>query len=265
MSDTFEGKICIVTGGTSGIGMAISKALLGRGAVVYLVGIPEESVEAARAELAGQENARFAVVDVTKYDEVQGIVDRAVEENGRLDYMFNNAGIGGTGPFELVTLDHWKTIIDINLWGVIYGVHAAFPVMVKQGSGHIVNTASIAGVLAPPYQALYCATKFGVVGMTESLRYEHAWRGISFTSICPYNVATPIFGDTEPPEDSITPEEAAEYSLAAVERKEGVVVLPDSARDKWIPLRCDQEALDKELFAMADERRESMEKTGRYY
>lgn len=265
MSDAFEGKICIVTGGTSGIGLAISKALLGRGAQVYLVGIPEESVEAARGELAGHENARFAVVDVTKYDDVQGIVDRAVEENGRLDYMFNNAGIGGTAPFEFATLDHWKQMIDINLWGVVYGVHAAFPVMAKQGSGHIVNTSSIAGVIAPPYQALYSATKFAVVGMTEALRYEHAWRGIHFSCICPYNVATPIFGGVEPPEDAITPEEAAEYSLAGVERKEGIIVFPESAKDKWMPLRCDQETLDRELFAMADERRRSYETTGRYY
>lgn len=265
MSDLFEGKICIVTGGTSGIGYAVSEALLKRGAVVYLVGIPEESVEAARAQLTDFDNARFAVVDVTNYDDVQKVVDNAVAENGRLDYMFNNAGIGGTVPFETVTLEMWKKIIDINLWGVIHGVHAAFPVMMKQGCGHIVNTASIAGVVPIPYQATYCTTKYAVTGLTEALRYEHAHRGIAFSTVCPSNVATPIFGDAEPPKDAISPEVAAEYILAGVERKEGIIVFPEQLIEQYLVFKCDQEKLDAHMLEEADARRKAFETGGSYY
>jgi len=144
MADVFDEKICIVTGGTSGIGFAVSEALLKRGAVVYVVGIPDKSVHDAQERLAKYKRARYAAVDVTSYDAVQKVVDDAVAEFGRLDYMFNNAGLGATIRFEKVTLEMWKKIIDVNLWGVIYGVHAAFPVMAKQGSGHIINTSCIA-------------------------------------------------------------------------------------------------------------------------
>ena len=265
MADVFDGKICIVTGGTSGIGFAVSEALLQRGAVVYVVGIPESSVKAAKEKLAGYANAKYAVVDVTNYDAVQKMVDDAVTQSGRLDYLFNNAGIGGTFQFETVTLEIWKQVIDINLWGVIYGVHAAFPVMAKQGSGHIVNTSSIAGILAPPYQAVYCASKFAVAGMTEALRYEHEHRGIAFSTVCPGNVATPIFGGAEPPPDAISAEEAARIILAGVERKEGLIIFPETTKQWYLNLNADQAKMDAEMKTMAENRRKAYETGGRYY
>lgn len=266
MEDVFDSKICIVTGGTSGIGLAISKALLGRGAAVYAVGFPQDSVDAAKEELSGYDRARAALVNVTDYEQVQGIVDRAVEENGRLDYMFNNAGTGATVPFEVLTLDHWKQIMDLNVWGVIYGVHAAFHVMLKQGGGHIVNTASVAGLMPPPYQAAYCATKYAVVGLTEALRYEHAHRGIFFSVPCPFNVATAIFGDAPPPDDAISAEEAAEQILAGVERREGIIVIPEREKERLMRWKSEpQEKTDAEFLKMADERRKAFETTGRYY
>lgn len=265
MGDLIDGKTWIITGGTSGIGFAVAKALLERKAIVYAVGIPEKGVQEAAAKLAGYERARCALVDVTSFEDVKGIVDRAVEENGRLDYMFNNAGIGGTVQFENATLEHWKMIVDINLWGVIHGVHAAFPVMMKQGFGHIVNTSSIAGIVPVPYQALYCATKFAVSGMTEALRYEHAHRGIDFSIVCPANVATPIFGDAEPPEDAISPAEAAGIILEGVENKEPVIVFPEVAAEMYRRYRCDRAAFDADMFEMADARRKAYETGGRYY
>lgn len=265
MADVFEGKICIVTGGSSGIGFAVSEALLKRGAIVHVVGIPAESVKAAKEKLAAYKNARYAVVDVTHYDEVQKMVDAAVAEYGRLDYLFNNAGLGATLQFEKATLADWKKIIDVNLWGVIYGVHAAFPVMAKQGSGHIVNTASISGLLAPPYQALYCASKFAVVGMTEALRYEHEYRGIAFSTVCPGNVATPLFGSLEPPKDAISAEEAARIILAGVEQKEGLIIFPETVKQTYLALKADQEKMDALMKAMADTRRKAYETSGKYY
>ncbi len=265
MADVFEGKSCVVTGGTSGIGFAVAEALLKRGAVVSAVGFPQESVDAAREKLATYENARCALVDVTDWDAVKGMVDEAVATCGRLDYLFNNAGTGGTAPYEKVELKHWKMIVDLNLWGVIYGVHAAFPVMVEQGSGHIVNTSSIAGLLPVPYQALYCATKFAVAGMTESLRYEHEHRGIAFSTVCPGNVATAIFGDAAPPPDAITPEEAATIILAGVERKDGLIVFPKFYRDSYLDLWADPAKMDAEMRKTAEERRKAYETGGNYY
>lgn len=265
MADVFDGKICIVTGGTSGIGFAVSEALLKRGAVVYVVGVPEESVKAAKEKLALYEKARCEVVDVTCYDEVQKLVDEAVARFGRLDYMFNNAGMGATVQFEKVTLDFWKKVVDLNLWGVIHGVHAAFPVMARQGFGHIVNTSSITGLLPAPYQAVYCATKFAVTGLTEALRYEHEYRGISFSTICPGNVATPIFGGLEPPDDAVSAEEAATIILAGVERKEGIIVFPEHIKQLYLAGKADQEKTDAVMKAMAETRRKAYETGGNYY
>jgi len=265
MADVFEGKSCVVTGGTSGIGFAVAEALLKRGAFVSAVGYPQESVDAATEKLAAYENARCSLVNVTEWEAVKAMVDEAVATCGRLDYLFNNAGMGATIPFEQATLEGWKMIIDLNLWGVIYGIQAAFPVMLEQGSGHIVNTASIAGLLPVPYQAAYCATKYAIAGMTESLRYELAYKGIALSTVCPANVATPIFGDTAPPPDAISPEEAAAAILAGVERKDGIIVFPDEVRENWRRLWADQAFMDGEMRRLAEERRTAYETGGNYY
>ena len=265
MADVFEGKSCVVTGGTSGIGFAVAEALLKRGAFVSAVGYPQESVDAATEKLAAYENARCSLVNVTEWEAVKAMVDEAVATCGRLDYLFNNAGMGATIPFEQATLEGWKMIIDLNLWGVIYGIQAAFPVMLEQGSGHIVNTASIAGLLPVPYQAAYCATKYAIAGMTESLRYELAYKGIALSTVCPANVATPIFGDTAPPPDAISPEEAAAAILAGVERKDGIIVFPDEVREHWRRLWADQAFMDGEMRRLAEERRTAYETGGNYY
>jgi len=265
MADVFDGKSCVVTGGTSGIGLAVTEALLQRGADVSAVGYPQESVDAAQEKLATHEKARCSLVDVTDWEQVQAMVDEAVQACGRLDYLFNNAGVGGTAPYDLIEMKHWKMIVDLNLWGVVHGVHAAYPVMKEQGSGHIVNTSSIAGLLPVPYQALYCATKYAVVGMTEALRYELAYKGIAFSTVCPGNVATAIFGDAAPPPDAITPEEAARLILAGVERKDGLIVIPGAMDELYRALWADPARMEKEMSEMAATRRKAYETGGNYY
>jgi NAD(P)-dependent dehydrogenase (short-subunit alcohol dehydrogenase family) len=255
MTDTFEGKIVIVTGGTSGIGYAVSEALLKRGAYVWVIGSRMESVEKAKQSLAEYPNAQFAAVDVTLVDEVQKMVDDCVNAFDRLDYLFNNAGVGSYIPTDLATLDHWKRVVDVNLWSVIYGVHAALPVMLKQGSGHIVNTASIAGLFSRPYRAVYTATKHAVKGMTESMRYEFAGRdtGIAFSTVCPGNVVTKIFDGVEIPKDAIPVDEAAEIILAGVEKKEGMIIFPENTKKLIDHLNANPNGMEK--FMMELERR----------
>ena len=127
-ADYFEDKICIVTGANSGIGNALSEDLLNRGATVYMAGRnPEKVAKAAEQLAAHQPRVHTLVVDVTKQEQVQKAIEGTAAEAGRLDMLFNNAGIGGTLPYETATLENWKAIIDTNLWSVIYGVHATVP------------------------------------------------------------------------------------------------------------------------------------------
>jgi NAD(P)-dependent dehydrogenase (short-subunit alcohol dehydrogenase family) len=144
---SFAGKQAIVTGAGSGIGAALCRALVEAGAHVVCTDIDGEAAERTAAALG--DKARSARLDVTDASAVQATVDEVVDRAGRLDLLFNNAGICWGGDTELLTLDQWNAIIDINLRGVVHGVAAAYPLMLRQGHGHIVNTASMAGLAAP--------------------------------------------------------------------------------------------------------------------
>lgn len=276
MDEHYNGKIAIVTGANSGIGYAVSEELLKRGAVVYLAGRNPEKIARAAAQLSAYgDRVRTLIMDVTKEEQVQRGIEETVEKAGRLDFLFNNAGVGGTIPFEMVTLEDWKTIIDTNIWSVIYGVHFAVPIMLRQGSGHIVNTSSIAGIVPPPFQALYSLTKFGVTGMTECLKYEFAEKGIHFSTICPANIATPIFnkgidgkarGDLKIPDDAYPVEKAASLILDRVAEQRGIIVVPeDPNTEYWRGYVLGDQEVEARLYQMARERREAFEKGGTYF
>ena len=240
--DYFLDQVCIVTGAASGIGLALSRGLLHAGARVVMADRDTSRLGHAVVGLgAFGDRLQPFPVDVTVEEEVQCLVEDTAEHWGRLDMLFNNAGIPGTMPIGQATLGHWRRIVDVNLWGVLYGVHFALPIMRRQGHGHLVNTASVAGVVPPPYQALYCTTKYAVVGLSESLRLELEDEGIHVTVVCPGNVVSRIFGtpvlgepiDVPPPPDALPAEEAAEAILAGVARKEGILVLPQAMHDLW--------------------------------
>lgn len=238
--NVFQGKTCVVTGAASGIGFALSEALLRAGALVVLADRDSEALEVAADRLAAHEGrSSHATVDVIDADQVAQLVVTAVSWRGRIDYMFNNAGIGGTLPIDHATLEHWQRIIDINLWGVIHGIQAVLPAMHRQGGGHIVNTGSISGVIPVPGQALYNTTKYAVVGLSESLRLELEPEGISVTVACPGPVVSRIWGlpiigtrvESQPPPNAVSAEVAAQVILAGVARKAGIAILP--ARELW--------------------------------
>jgi NAD(P)-dependent dehydrogenase (short-subunit alcohol dehydrogenase family) len=173
-------------------------------------------------------------VDVTKQEQVQKAIERTASDAGRLDMLFNNAGIFKPMLFETGTLDDWKAMIDTNLWSVIYGVQAAVPIMLRQGSGHIVNTSSLAGLVPYPMQVIYDTTKYAVVGLSESLRYEYAEKGIRVSVICPGDIATPVFSkivDSKGQGAAIPPEaypvdKAASYILDHVAEGDGRIIVP---------------------------------------
>ncbi len=275
-SDYYKGKVCIVTGANSGIGYAISEELAKRGATVYMAGRSREKVAAAAGQLSAYgDRVRPLVMDVTKQEQVQKGIEDTAAEAGRLDLLFNNAGVGGTIPFEKATLDDWKAIIETNIWSVVYGVHAAVPIMLRQGFGHVVNTSSIAGIVPPPFQALYSLTKYGVTGLTECLKYEFADKGLYFSTICPANIATPIFnkgidgqarGELRIPDDAYPVDKAASLILDRVAEHKGIIVVPeDPYTDLWKGYILGIPEVEERLLQMARERRAAFEKGGTYF
>jgi len=236
------------------------------GATVFLADRDEKSLAEAVEKLKEHSGrVHSLVVDVTQQPQVQQSIQGAAARHGSLDFLFNNAGIGGTMQIETASLEHWRRIIDINLWGVIYGVDAALPIMRKQGSGHIVNTSSIAGLIPTPYQALYSTTKFAVAALTESLRYELAHEGLRFSTLCPGNVATQIFGGLKPPEDAISPEEAGRIILAGVANNESLIVFSEKFKKLYETYRFHPAEAEIFLMQLADQRREAYRKGGNYY
>jgi NAD(P)-dependent dehydrogenase (short-subunit alcohol dehydrogenase family) len=187
--DVFSGKTAIVTGAASGIGRALTVLLAQRGATVFAADRDPDGLDG----LAQSGNVRTVVLDVTDQPAVHELVDRACSETGRLDYIFNNAGIVVGGDFDEMSDEVWRRIVDINFWGVVYGTQAAYPRMLKQGSGHIVNTSSSAGVLPVPRSTAYAATKHAVVGLSTSLRAEAAPHGVRVSVVLPGTVDTKIF------------------------------------------------------------------------
>ncbi|MGH9090930.1 MAG: SDR family NAD(P)-dependent oxidoreductase, partial [Acidimicrobiales bacterium] len=202
--------------------------------------------------------AGAAAVDVTDAAAVRRLVEGTVARRGRLDLLFNNAGIGGGGPVEDLDVAAWRRVVDVDLLGVVHGVAAAYPIMVRQGSGHIVNTASLAGLMPAPLLTPYAAAKHAVVGLSTSLRVEAAAHGVHVTAVCPGPVETPIL-DTPGPVDAralltaalgepYPAERLAEDVLAGVAEDRALVVAPGSAREAWSAYRRDPEGV---LGAMA--------------
>jgi len=168
---TFEDAVSIVTGGASGIGLALGQALAARGSQVVLADRQLDLAEEAATGLRSS-GARVTVaeLDVRDFAAVERVVQQAIDQHGRLDFLFNNAGIGIAGDVQVHELQDWYEMLDVNLRGVIHGIQAAYPIMVGQGFGHIVNTASMAGLIPTPGCTGYAATKHAVVGLSESLR-----------------------------------------------------------------------------------------------
>ena len=191
----FNDATAIVTGGASGIGRALAEELARRGAEVVLADLQiEKAQEVATQIQASGGRAKAVEVDVTDFPAMERLVRKTFESSGRQDYIFNNAGIAIGGTANYYSIEDWNKIIDINLRGVVNGIQAAYKIMIEQGFGHIVNTASMAGLMPNPAGVAYAATKHAVVGLSKSLRVEveAAQLGIRVSVICPGVIRTPI-------------------------------------------------------------------------
>ena len=245
----FKDKIALVTGGASGMGRAVCEQMGRHGATLVVADINHEGAqEVAESILAAGGQARAANLDVTQREDVHDLVNQTAHEHGRLDLIFNNAGIGILGDERDKTLDHWKKIIDVNLLGVLHGTTAAYPLMVKQGFGQIVNMASMAGYIPSPMDAAYGTTKHAVVGLSVSLRDEAADLGVKVNAVCPGFIKTPIIFNTpilnvnfsrEEMEENL-PEflfmdvnKAGTAILKGIARNRAMIVFPFHARLAW--------------------------------
>jgi NADP-dependent 3-hydroxy acid dehydrogenase YdfG len=187
------GKVVVITGASSGLGEATARLLSAQGASVVLGARRVERIQALADELtAGGGRALAVATDVTQRDQVQALVDAAVQAYGRIDVMINNAGLMPQSLLERLKVDEWDRMIDVNIKGVLYGIAAALPHMQRQKGGHIINVSSVAGHKVGPGSAVYAATKHAVRALSEGLRQEVKPYNIRTTVISPGAVATEL-------------------------------------------------------------------------
>lgn len=243
----WAGASAIVTGAGSGIGLALSEAMVARGAEVWLTDINGDSVAAAADRLGSKAHSR--TLDICDAEAFKALAHEVKEAHGSLDFFFNNAGIGGQ-PEEAhrLTTGVFDRLIDVNIRGVTNGIAAVYPIMVEQGHGHIINTASASGLLPVPLMIPYTLSKHAVVGLSNSLRIEAENYGVRVSVLCPSAIETPIL-DPEVPEGEestwapnvrryLTALGGPPYALnkftaetmKAIERNEGVIISPASGR-----------------------------------
>jgi NAD(P)-dependent dehydrogenase (short-subunit alcohol dehydrogenase family) len=190
-----QGRVAVITGGASGIGLATATRLRARGAEIVLADIEAGPLERAAAELG----ALGVVTDVSSKASVDALADRTYDRFGRADIVFNNAGVAVGGPTVEMTHSDWEWVMAVNMWGPIHGVEAFLPRMVEaartrpgQANGHLLFTASFAGLMPNVGLGPYCVTKYGVVALAEVLHKELRSDGIGVSVLCPMRVATNI-------------------------------------------------------------------------
>lgn len=202
MTPGIDGKVVVITGASSGLGEASARRLAREGAKLVLGARRIDRLRALVAELGIGEDA-VVQTDVTRYDEVERLVEHAVKLHGRVDVILNNAGLMPHSPLERRKIDDWNRMIDVNIKGVLYGIAAVLPHMQAQRHGHIINVSSVAGHKVGPGSAVYSATKSAVRVISEGLRQE----------VKPWNIRTTVISpgavDTELPDSVTEPDIAA--------------------------------------------------------
>lgn len=251
--DSFKNAVAIITGGASGIGAALAQQLLQAGAGVVVLADIDEARARELAQRLGP-RALPRALDVRDAQAVQALVDEVAQQHGRLDLMFNNAGVGLVAEARDLDLAHWRHVLDINLRGVVHGVAAAYPRMVQQKHGHIINTASIAGLAPTALGVPYAASKHAVVGLSTSLRAEAAALGVRVSVACPGLIETPLIRQS--PSVRIDPVKAfgvlgvpalpadrcAQLILQGIGRNRGLILVTWQARLVWWIARLAPEA-----------------------
>ena len=244
--NAFKDNIAIITGAGSGIGAALAMALGRAGACVICTDRDPATATRTAQDIRGAGGRASAhALDVTDAEAVEALVQKVVEEHGRLDLMFNNAGISVAGEARDLEMSHWRAVLDVNLMGVVHGVHAGYRQMARQGHGHIINVASLAGLIPFPTNVPYATSKHAVVDLSLSLRAEGADLGVKVSAVCPGFIQTGIFTATpfvkvdreramrNLPFTPLPSARAAEEILRGVSRNDALIVFPRYARWIW--------------------------------
>jgi 3-hydroxybutyrate dehydrogenase len=190
-----DGKVAVVTGSTSGIGLGIARAIMFAGASVVInsFGKPQEiddTVDGLQNETGSR--AVYSAADMSKPDEIAGMVSLALERFGRLDILVNNAGIFHVSPIDEFSVEKWDAVLAVNLSSTFHTIRLALPAMRRQGWGRIINIASALALVGSPFTSAYAAAKHGIVGLTKVVALETAEENITCNAICPGNVWTPL-------------------------------------------------------------------------
>lgn len=232
MKEYFENKVAVVTGGASGIGLALCEELLQLGAkAVVAADLNEDKLKAECARLSAVYPGKMLGVrtDVTNRESVFDLIQKAAKfGSGRVDLLFNNAGLGLGKPFDDTTDGDWKFAFEINFYSALYAIRAVLPIMRAQGGGHIANTASGIAFSPMPYQSMYSATKSALLALTSSLRSELWDENIRLSTVIPGTVATPIWEQVGgAPKSAITPKESAQGILKGVAANERIIIVTE--------------------------------------
>lgn len=228
-----RGKNALVTGAAMGMGKSISRQLLLEGARVALVDIRAEALEAAREELEKLGDVAAYKCDISDRQAVYDMAGKVKQEFGAIDLLVNNAGIVKANLFMDKPDELLEKTVAVNLMSLFWGTKAFLPDMIARGSGHIVNMASAGGILGVPYISDYCATKFGAIGFTESLRQEMKLQGlgnIKFTYVCPNTVGTGMFAGNKPVKGTrmLEPDDVATKIIKGIKRGKARIYVPAS-------------------------------------
>ncbi|MCC6877733.1 MAG: SDR family oxidoreductase [Sandaracinaceae bacterium] len=242
----FAGKVAVVIGASSGIGQAFARVVAEHGARVIAASRNAAALERLCAEIGPE--ARAESVDVRQRESVRSMIRNVAAREGRLDILYNGAGVGLLATLEDTEDRHWDDVLSTNLLGVVHGMQAAYPIMQAQGSGHILNVASLAGLLPLPASAAYAAAKYGVVGLSHSARIDAARHGVAVSVVCPAAVDTPIFVESSfvnfdmkkvlasRPGSVLSAEECAHRILRGM-RRNAATIAPGPAGPLWLLYR----------------------------
>jgi NAD(P)-dependent dehydrogenase (short-subunit alcohol dehydrogenase family) len=252
---SFDGRVAVVTGGASGIGLALARRFASEGMRVVIGDVEAPALEAAVNDLkASGAEVEGLVTDVSDAEQVQALADAAVERFGAIHIACNNAGVGGGGFSWELPLSTWEWILGVNLWGVIHGVRSFTPILMQQDEAHMVNTASMAGLIAAPMMAPYNASKHAVVAISESLHHEMTMSApqVHVSVLCPGWVNTNIYdAERNRPEhlqsegglpgdllrglleQGMAPEEVADKVFAAIQNEQFWILTHDDVNDTW--------------------------------
>jgi len=262
--EDLKGRVIVITGAGSGIGEGIAMAAAKSGMRVVVTDINLDQAQKVSSEIVAKDGESMAVqVDVSDAGSVKKLADITVSKYGQVDVLCNNAGVWVGALMQNADIKDWQWLINVNLYGVINGVSAFLPIMLKQGFGHIVNTSSMGGLISGPPEGLYCTTKFAITGLSEALLMEVAEKGIGVSLLCPGLVKTKLIesGDTRPEEfvadvthnevgpdveQGLDPMDIGERVIDAVKENEFYVITHSDYRD-FIKMRHDSiiEAIDK--------------------